>query len=156
MCPAYWLAEAFAKQTGDSWQYQFSVPGAQHGMDLDAYVADGYINPGAGTMSPAFRVGVQMMWGRFVMFNDPTLPDDVIAALTTDASGNPTGDNLDAAKSSSWLRWDTTGYSMLNLNMTAPAQQAIYSNANAYTWEGGRGSRCQAWAGAGAGASVPE
>ncbi|KAF7550705.1 hypothetical protein G7046_g7937 [Stylonectria norvegica] len=147
VCPSYWLASAFARQTGAAWHYQFSVPPSYHGHDLNAVVQDGYVGA-AGSMSPAFRLAVQKIWGRFIMFNDPTLPDDVLAEITTDSTGVQTGDNIDAANAKQWAKWQTSNFSMLNLNMTAPSQdeQALFRIVDGYSWEGGRGARCDAWA----------
>ena len=149
VCPSYWLASAFARQTGNAWHYQLSVPPAVHGLDLNGLLRDGYV-VSPGLMSVSFRLAMQKIWGQFIMHNDPTLPEDIVAAITA------AGDNLDGAKSSMWPKWDTSSYAMLNMNMTFPAQDqpAVFSIANGYTWEANRGKRCDAWASVGS--IVPE
>ena len=153
VCSSYWLANTFARQrSGVAWKYQFSVGTALHGSDLNAYEVDGALPFGNGTMSPAFRIAMQNIWGRFAIYNDPTLPDAIVANLT-----HGTQDNISAAKSSSWPTWGAGGsYKLLDLNMTQPVKtsSASFSVADARAWEGGRGARCDFWQGLGP--EVPE
>jgi hypothetical protein len=118
-----------------------------------------------------------------VIHNDPTLPASLVTNLTTFANGTTSGDNLTAAITGNWPVWEggnTDGggaYKMLNLNMTGghatqitwtagdgtmvnvtqyagPGLRAQFDVVDAWTWEGGRGERCEFWAGIGA--EVPE
>jgi hypothetical protein len=176
VCPAYWLASAFRRQSGGSaWKYQFSVPPSQHAADLDAYYSASFISPGSGTMSPGFREGMQKIWGRFVMYDNPTLSKDIVQQLATNDSEH----GFDASLPQNWKHWKgTKGNSwMLNLNMTGgvpttttitwsdgtqqdvveyqePGLLADWKIVDAYEWEGGRGERCQYWANIGS--IVPE
>ncbi|KAF7929047.1 hypothetical protein BELL_0312g00060 [Botrytis elliptica] len=176
VCPSYWLASAYPQ----AWKYEFSVPPAQHGADMNAYYDINFIPIGFGTLSPGFRTAVQKIWGRFVMYNDPTLPSDVITSITTLGNGTQTGDNISAAGAGVWPLWKTDGYGayqMLKLNMTGgqPTEvvwtaadglslnltestgsglEADLAIVNAYDWEGGRGARCDFWAEIGS--EVPE
>lgn len=149
VCPSYWLASAFSRSTGQAWKYQFSVPGSQHSLDLNAYYQDGFLT-GGGPMSQSFRLGMQKIWGGFIINNDPTLPADAVAALSTNTDGTPTGDLLSAAESSSWLPWDETSHAMLDLNATAIEGLADYRMVDGYNWESERGARCDFWAANGA------
>lgn len=180
VCPSYWLATAFSsqQQSGSpktSWKYQYSVPPSEHGGDLDAYYAINREALGLGTLSPGFRTAVQMIWGRFIMFDDPTLPPSVLKNITTFSNGTFTGDTLGAAGENMWPKWqdnDAGEYKMLNLNMTGGYEtKIIWSSADgvklnvtqyagkglearfdvvdAWSWEGGRGARCKFWVGIG-------
>lgn len=181
VCPSYWLASAFASnfQSSNSgkkaWKYQYSVPPAEHGADLDAYYAINVEALGYGTLSTVFRTAVQMIWGRFIIYNDPTLPEGTIKSITTLSNGTTTGDNIAAAGTGAWPAWKRghnegeAGYKMLNLNMTGGhATQILLNSADgtkfnitqyaepgltakldvvdAWNWEGGRGERCEFWA----------
>jgi hypothetical protein len=102
----------------ESWKYQFSVPTSEHGADLDAYQIFNREKLGEGTMSTAFRTAVQLIWGRFIIYNDPTLPPSIIASIATASKADIT-----AASTDNWPVWEGGGdggnwYKMLNFNMT--------------------------------------
>jgi hypothetical protein len=70
-------------------------------------------------MSTAFRTAVQLIWGRFIIYNDPTLPSSIIASIATASKG----DDITVASTDNWPVWEgggdgRNGYKMLNLNMT--------------------------------------
>jgi hypothetical protein len=190
VCPSYWLASAYSSQSSvqresaksrnaarakASWKYQYSVPPSEHGADLDAYDAINREALGFGTLSAGFRTAAQKIWGRLIMFDDPTLPPSVVRDITTFPNGTLTGDVLGAAEEGMWPRWegDTNngdpGYKMLNLNMTGwheakilwssaddvefnvtqyagPELEARFGIVDAWSWEGNRGTRCEFWA----------
>ncbi|CAD6444998.1 f7ce6e87-ce21-4f39-a977-afb9dc6a0e20 [Sclerotinia trifoliorum] len=177
VCPSYWSASAFPQ----SWKYEYSVPPSQHGNDLDAYYAVNRTYLGYGTLSPGFRTAVQKIWGRFIVYDDPTLPSDVITSIITLGNGTQTGDDISAAGTGKWPQWKTSGheaYQMLKLNMTGgEATKVLWTSADggvkfnvtentgsgvkadlaivdAYDWEGERGARCDFWARIGS--EVPE
>ena len=204
VCPSYWLASAYSSQSHyskrsmtevksgmttkrngrkQSWKYQFSVPPSEHGADLDAYQAINREALGYGTMSSGFRTAVQEIWGRFIMYNDPTLPPSVIKNITTFPNGTSTGDDITAAQTGKWPVWEGGSgdgggaYKMLNLNMTGghateilwksgggqsinvtqyagPGLTAKFDIVDAWTWEAGRGKRCEFWVNVGS--FVPE
>lgn len=104
--------------------------------------------------------------------DNPTLPDNVVLALTTNTNGTSTGDNITAISSSNWPQWafyTPVGVSpMLNVNMTggvpdviswtpvdgtainitqmvAPGLEAAFRIVDANSWEGGRTLRCELW-----------
>lgn len=184
VCPSYWLASAYSntqKEGGEikkAWKYQYSVPPLEHGADLDSYYAVNREALGYGPLSPGFRTAVQQIWGRFIMFDDPTLPSDVIESIKTLSNGTTTGDDIIAAGSSSWPVWEEgetgegEGYRMLNMNVTGghetkilwssadgvkfnvtqyagPGLTAQFEIVDAWSWEGGRGGRCEFWADSG-------
>ncbi|KAK1564192.1 carboxylesterase [Colletotrichum navitas] len=157
VCPAMFLADAFSSG-GDSstnvtkraWRYQYSPPPAFHDDDLDVLmkpVLDKNDNDGA-KESVGFRIAFQSMWGRFIINGDPTLDENTVA------SAKQMGDDVSAAKKSTWLPWglrssslNHSTHSMLNLNMTRPeGGVADFQTVDGFTWEGGRGDRCKLWA----------
>lgn len=183
VCPSYWLARAFSDSNpgnkGDggkkAWKYQYSVPPSEHGADLDAYYAINREALGYGTLSPGFRTAVQQIWGRFIIYNDPTLPPQIVKSISTLSNGTFTGDDILAAGTGNWPVWKVgderggEGYKMLNLNMTGghetkilwssadgvkfnvtqyagPGLTAKFDMVDAWRWEGGRGERCKFWA----------
>lgn len=181
MCPSYWLANAYSPSPQQpnkmSWKYQFSVPPSEHGADLDAYQSSTREALGEGTMTDAARKAVQMAWGRFIINDNPTLPQSLIKQLTTTANGTRTADNLSAIATGNWPQWSAGTQRMLNINMTGgvpdmiswtplvgktvnvtqmigPGLEARFRTVDAWSWEGGRGARCELWKKLGS--SVPE
>ncbi|KAI1372566.1 alpha/beta-hydrolase [Hypoxylon crocopeplum] len=165
-CPSYWLADGYAKkQDGKAWHYQFSVPPGQHGSDLEPLLLPPDVT---GTnMDEVFRSAFQEIWGNFVVRGDPTLSE-----LQT---STPSEGNITAAGAGTWPRWQgEPGRDwMLNVNMTggmpittaavldgttipvisyvpgndsSPPLTADFKVAEGYSWEDGRGKRCQLWA----------
>ncbi|KAI0109343.1 alpha/beta-hydrolase [Hypoxylon sp. NC0597] len=166
VCPSYWLADGYArKENGKAWHHQFSVPPAQHGLDLYPLlqrtdsIGDG--------MDEEFRTAFQQIWGNFIVKGDPTLDK---AQTTAFGDGN-----IKAAGTGIWPQWQGEPDCdwMLNLNMTggtpvtnsfilngttihvasyvagndtSPPLKADFSVAEGTSWEGGRGQRCQLWA----------
>lgn len=133
-CPSYWLNEAYVGK-GGSYHYQYSVPFASHGTDIPSYFGYPGENQGA-----AFNQAFRQIWGNFILTGNPSV----------------TGTNFPT-----WQ--DGTQRSMLNLNTTGgvpytynwqgidvtqfkePGLQNKFEKVNAYTWEGGRGKRCEFW-----------
>lgn len=124
-----------ASETKQAWKYQLSVPPSEHGFDLDAYVSATQEALGAGTMSPAFRHAFQLIWGRFIVLNNPTLDASTISYLTDNGT---TGDDLSAALGENWEAWavDGTvsqggeGYHMLNMNMTGGVPTTVSATSS--------------------------
>ncbi|KAI8623153.1 carboxylesterase [Xylariaceae sp. FL1651] len=166
VCPSYWVADAFAGEEGkSSWKYQFSVPPSTHGADIGPITASPQVQ-GTG-IDKVFRVAFQQIWGNFVAKGDPTLN-------TAQASSAECG-NVTAAAAGNWPQWGGQPDSdyLLNLNMTGgmpvatpsrlggksinitsyvpststsyPPLEAAFNVAPGWTWEGGRGERCQLW-----------
>lgn len=191
VCPSYWLASAYSESSPDeggnistkqAWKYQFSVPPSEHGADFNAYQAFNREVLGEGAMNEVARTAVQLAWGRFIIYNDPTLPAEIVRSLTTASNGSSTGDELYDMGTGAWPIWSGAsegdgGYKMLNINMTGgspevlsstfsdgsvvnvtqmigPGLQARFQVVDAWSWEGGRGQRCELWKDLGD--SVPE
>ncbi|KAI1170974.1 carboxylesterase [Nemania sp. FL0916] len=166
VCPSYWMASAFAGARGKSaWKYQFSVPISSHGADIDPLTSDPKTT-GSG-IDEVFRTAFQQTWGNFVVKGDPTL------SIVQTHAAEP--ENINAASTGRWPQWGgRPGRDfLLNLNMTGgvpvvmqrqvggktlnltsytpsttasdPALEAKFSVASGWSWEGGRGKRCQLW-----------
>ena len=156
-CPGYWLAEAFsgsndsAKQT---WKYQFSVTPSYHGFDLAAYFSANATTPTRG-----FIYAFTKLWGNFIMHNTPVISVMEASANATNATVPRGNDgNID------WPTYSVSNPIQMNLNTTGGRVESIYVTpdlsfflrldpgvtndwrlVDAYTWEGGRGKRCQFW-----------
>lgn len=166
VCPSYWMADAFAGTRGkSSWKYQFSVPISSHGADLTPLFSDPQTQ-GTG-MDEVFRTAFQKIWGNFIVKGDPTLRAEQV---DTAVQGNIT-----AAGTANWPQWGAWPARdfLLNLNMTGgtavttpmqvggktinltsyvpstngsgPKLEAAFTLASGWSWEGGRGKRCQLW-----------
>ncbi|KAL4405395.1 carboxylesterase [Colletotrichum abscissum] len=156
VCPAMWLADAFALNSDtagggkQAWRYQYSPPPSFHDDDLDVLMKDvqGTNDTDGADESVGFRIAFQSMWGRFVIDGDPTLTDDVARAVSQ------VGEDVSAAQKSQWLPWGSMNtrlngstHAMLNLNLTSPESgKANFRVVDGLSWEGGRGNRCKLWA----------
>ncbi|KAK3068502.1 hypothetical protein LTR53_013873 [Teratosphaeriaceae sp. CCFEE 6253] len=148
VCPAYWMAEAYSdnRRGGQSYKYQFSIPPATHGADVAGF----YTYPGQ-YYSVDFTTAFQRIFGNFVTGSDPSISDAVANGAST---GNST---MNAA--SAWPPYSIYAPNQLDLNTTCPVVTEIagvgfcnsstaindFTLVNAYTWEGGRGMRCDFW-----------
>lgn len=141
VCPAYWLATAYASSSDKkSYLYQYSVPFAYHSADLTAYFGPATPNQGSVFVS-AFR----RIWGNFITTGNPQLaPAPGIPATwpawTDDAS--PMLLNLNTTGGVPYrtqvLTWNVTQY-------MDPGLANNFTIADARAWEGGRGARCDFW-----------
>ncbi|KAK4551465.1 hypothetical protein LTR86_011157 [Recurvomyces mirabilis] len=156
VCPSYWLAEAFDPKYGkQAFKYQYSVPAAQHGADLSA---EG-LRAATINVSPDFYQAFTTVWGNFITDDNPSIASSL-------ANGNS---NASYNAASRWPLFYTQGqgaYQMLNLNETGgieysahvvaypepnveqykgPGLRNSIRQVDAYTWEGGRGARCEFW-----------
>ncbi|MCJ1264294.1 hypothetical protein MMC22_004165 [Lobaria immixta] len=154
VCPSYWLAEAFTDKSRAAYRYQLSVPVSYHSADLS-----GYFGPPLSTFGPDFERAFMTLWGNFIIHNDPSVP----AAIANGASSpDPSAPN----PASTWPRYTTAQPYLINLNETGgelvtetspvlptipvnvhrgPGLRNDFTLKDAYTWEGGRGVRCDFW-----------
>ncbi|KAK1082633.1 hypothetical protein LTR33_003783 [Friedmanniomyces endolithicus] len=145
VCPAYWMAEAYSNNRagGQGYKYQFSIPPATHGADVAGY----FDYPGQ-FYSVDFTTAFQKIWGNFVTSSNPSISNAV-------ANGLSRG-NVSVNAASAWPPYSIYAPEQLDLNTTCPVVSATGSCAgpsavndfrlvNAYTWEGGRGTRCDFW-----------
>lgn len=148
VCPSYWLAEAYSDNArgGQGFKYQFSIPPSFHGADVAGY----FDYPGQ-YYSVDFTTAFQQIWGNFIVNSNPSISNAV-------ANGVSSG-NVTANGASDFLPYSIYAPNQLDLNTTCPVATLIggdtYCNSssqvnelrlvNAYTWEGGRGTRCDFW-----------
>ncbi|KAI4235595.1 MAG: hypothetical protein LQ352_008076, partial [Teloschistes flavicans] len=169
ICPSYWLAEAFTNNGRSAYKYQYSVIPAQHGVDVPAFLGPALPNQG-----PDFTKAFMTIWGNFITNNDPSIPADLAAGANSVSSSNssdavstdPLPNQPSAA--SQWPPFTLAAPYQLNLNQSGgvpfsaapypgitnlvnvtqfanPGLRNDFSLVNAYTWEGGRGMRCDFW-----------
>ncbi|KAL6253332.1 hypothetical protein RBB50_001055 [Rhinocladiella similis] len=157
VCPSYWMAEAYSDSGRTSYKYQYSVPIAVHGSDLTAY-----FGPPTPNQSPDFVKAAMQIWGNFITSDNPSILSNVAnGGLSNKTNVNP---------ASSWppftiyspyqMDLNVTGgtpfafsLSYIDANLTEPGEPDLSNSitlVNAYTWEGGRGYRCDMWRGLGA------
>ncbi len=152
VCPAYWLASAFTTTNRVAYKYQYSVVGASHGSDLTSIFGPPMPNQG-----PDFNKAFMTIWGNFVTQGNPSISPSIANGV------NGTGAGLAATDFPPWssrkplqLNLNETGgqayssvsFSPLAPNITAfeePGLRNEFSVVDAYTWEGGRGVRCDFW-----------
>lgn len=146
------MAEAYSDHGRISYKYQYSVPIAVHGSDLTAF-----FGPRTPNQSPDFLNAVMQIWGNFITKDNPSIPSTV----ANGASSNST----QASPASAWPPFEIYAPYQMNLNLTGgtpfafnlsyiqanltehgePGLMNNISLVNAYTWEAGRGYRCDMW-----------
>jgi len=139
-CASYWLNNAYTSQYRSSYHYHYSVPLASHMDDVTAYVG-----PSSPNQSAAFSLAMRKIWGNFVITGNPSVASDpVLQNFPTWAVG----------QNSQMVNLNTTGgtpydvptqYGVTVTQFREPGLQNDFSVQNAYTWEGGRGQRCEFW-----------
>ncbi|GAB7352186.1 hypothetical protein MBLNU459_g2664t2 [Dothideomycetes sp. NU459] len=158
VCPSYWMAEAFTDKGRSSYKYQYSVPAAQHGSDVQVYFGPRPMNVG-----PDFENAFMSIWGEFIVNNNPSI--SAVIANGNSLSNSSITTNLTANAATNWPAFTIYAPYQLNLNETGgteysstlipgingteqyegPGRQNSFSLVNAYTWEAGRGYRCDFW-----------
>ncbi|KAI0897137.1 putative carboxylesterase [Annulohypoxylon nitens] len=153
-CPAQWFAEAFGANSRQAWKYQYSVTPSYHGADLNAYFSVDVTFPNAD-----FRHAVQKIWGNFIINDNPAIPIPDATANYANATV-PIGmyGNIDwpefSLQSPVQMNLNTTGGNVTTV--TVPPYLSYYVRegfgivntfnlSDAFTWEGGRGERCEFW-----------
>ena len=155
MCPSYWLADAFTNtnQTHKAYKYQYSVIGAEHGSDVSSYYGAPTPNQG-----PAFNKAFMDIWANFITTGNPSI---------SSAIANGPNSSLSTSPATDWPPWSLEmPFLQVNLNESggtpfqAPTLATDVGNitefgepglsneievVDAYTWEGGRGARCDFW-----------
>jgi carboxylesterase type B len=156
ICPSYWLAEAYSDNAwgGQGYKYQFSPPSAYHGADGAAFLSAPYSTSYYGT---DFVYAFQTMYGNFIVNDDPSVPSSIANGVTLDPT-NTTFNPL--SEFPSYAIYPPRA--LMDLNTTCPTvttvgtlpyctgtptekQRTRFHVADAYTWEGGRGVRCDFW-----------
>jgi hypothetical protein len=154
VCPSYWLASAFTSTGKTAYHYQYSVPLASHQADIAAY-----FGPATPNQAADFTLAFRRIWGNFITENNPSISNEIARGVSIDSGIAP------VSPASNWPAWrDDTSAQQMNLNETGgtpyqfttawgatvtqfmqPGLKNAISVANAYTWEGGRGKRCDFW-----------
>nr|AEN99944.1 carboxylesterase [Dactylellina cionopaga] len=140
ICPSYWLADAFSKKQDGGYKYQYSVVPAMHTTDVA-----GYFGPigGVPNLSPEFQRAFMRIWGNFItscVSPVPELPTPREFSLPWKAyiiNLNQTGGVP-----------GTTPIPPVGAPYPANVQPGLkneFTLENGYTWEGGRGERCEFW-----------
>jgi hypothetical protein len=146
------MAEAFSDPPRSTYKYQYSVLPALHGFDVS-----GFFGPAAEWQGPDLVMAMMNIVGNFVTTNNPSISASLAAgasASSTNAS-NPITD---------WPQFDVYNPVQISLNQTggtASSENFIgetnstiyvgnslqndFSLHNAWTWEAGRGYRCDMW-----------
>ncbi|KAF2730933.1 carboxylesterase type B [Polyplosphaeria fusca] len=152
MCPSYWLATAFSSPDSASahhaWKYQYSVPAALHGYDLEAYFGPARQNQGH-----ELRRALQTSWGNFVRFGDPNGVDGGNAS--TRVLGEEEWPEFATGEGLRMVDFNQTGgtefeFLAVQTNRTVvlfgePGLRREVRVVDAWGWEGGRGVRCDFW-----------
>jgi carboxylesterase type B len=138
VCPSYWLNDAFTTHDRTSYHYQYSVPVATHGSDLTAYFGPATLN-----QPPAFTSVFRHVWGNMTVAADP---EKAVGFWPAWIEG----------ETSQLLNLNTTGGVLYTTTTLAGAKVTQYREPgvrndikveNAWTWESGRGERCEFWRG---------
>lgn len=154
ICGANWLAEAYSCSEGrEAYRYQYSVPAAEHGADLDAVLRERPPN-----VSPQFFETYSTIWGNMVVKDNPSV-SNLLANGNCSEETNPVSD---------WPLFTVHGehpWQMINFNLTGgepysaqpvPTMPNVTQHegpgltndirlVDAYSWEAGRGARCEFW-----------
>lgn len=153
VCPSYWMAEAFSGKGRSSYKYQYSVPAAQHGSDVAVY-----FGPEPTNVGPNFERAFMSIWGEFIVNNNPSIPASI-------ANGNSSTNATSANPATNWPPFSIYAPYQMNLNETGGTEYSAvviaginntqqyegsgrtnnFTLVNAYTWEAGRGYRCDFW-----------
>ncbi|OBT54867.1 hypothetical protein VE04_03758 [Pseudogymnoascus sp. 24MN13] len=152
VCPSYWLASAYTGNGRTAYKYQYSVPFGGHTDDLPAV-----FGPAQPNHSDSFVAAFRSIWGKFITTSNPSISAALASGgqPTTSSAPNPV---------TKFPAWTASSPQQINLNITGgtpyttvtmfgatvtqfqePGLKNAFSVANANTWEGGRGARCDFW-----------
>jgi carboxylesterase type B len=144
VCPSYWLADAFTSPSSSSnpsaksaFHYQYSVPYASHGLDMGAV-----FGPAGPYRSPDVVAAMHHAWGQMVTDGEPGqgIPVWQVGRDAKQTDFDQTGGQAVVVQAS----W--------GLNVTqymGPGLEPNIRVVDAWTWEDGRGARCEFWRGLG-------
>ncbi|KAL5117487.1 hypothetical protein ACEQ8H_004652 [Pleosporales sp. CAS-2024a] len=151
VCPSYWMAEAYSGHDRTSYKYQFSPLPALHGQDVVSYFG---ILGSAPYLSIDFQRAMMKIWGNFVTTSDPSISDALARGSSSNSSASKNAaSNWPVFSNSAPYQLDLnqTGGTLIPANsttaayLTGPSLRNNFTLANAYTWEAGRGARCDFW-----------
>lgn len=138
ICPSYWLNDAYSDAGRSSYHYQYSVPFASHQDDVPAL-----FGPAQPNQPPAFTSVFRQIWGEFVKFEASAVAQ---AAPAKWVAG--TGAQMGNLNTTGGVPYQAvTQFGATVTQFQNPGVQNAFSLVNAYSWEGGRGKRCEFWRG---------
>lgn len=139
VCPSYWLNSAYTAKT-NTYHYQYSVPFASHGNDVT-----GYFGPSAPNQSPSFSQAFRSIWGNFITSDSPLVSSDAVIKTWPEWTGGSTTKMLNLNETGGVPYQATTNWGATVTQFMDPGLVNSFSVVNAYSWEGGRGKRCDFW-----------
>lgn len=150
VCPSYWLAEAYSSQCRKAYKYGFNVQPGTHALDLPSYLGP---LGGVPYLSADVQRAVMTMWGRFVTQENPSLPHAVAAGTGAHAAARwpafsvaqPYQLNIDQTGGTAAVGAMEVYSPVDTIFFTEPGLRPGFSLVDAYTWEHGRGVRCDFW-----------
>ncbi|KAL8804443.1 MAG: hypothetical protein Q9182_002548 [Xanthomendoza sp. 2 TL-2023] len=173
VCPSYWLAEAFTNHDRVAYKYQYSVIPAQHGIDVNAFFGPALPDQGPDYVKalmtswgnfitsndPSIPANIAVGANGTSTYG---------ASNVSSESTNPLPNESNAA--SNWPPYTLAAPFQVNFNQSGgvpfsgspypsfpglqlknvtqfrdPGLRNDFTLVNAYTWEGGRGMRCDFW-----------
>ena len=140
VCPSYWLNNAYAPQ--NSYHYQYSVPFGGHTDDIPAY-----FGPSSPNQSPEFSLAFRQIWGNFITKSNPSISSEVAVKNWPAWTGRTTAQLVNLNETDGTPYETVTTFGATVTQFMEPGLKNAISVANAYTWEGGRGKRCEFWKG---------
>ena len=134
ICPSYWINDAYSSSDRSSYHYQYSIPFASHQDDVPAV-----FGPAQPNQPPSFTSVFRKIWGEFVMYDVSTVARAVTTKWTSGVNAQMA--NLNTTGGVPYETVTQFGATVTQFSNS----QAAFSLVNAYTWEGGRGKRCEFW-----------
>ena len=157
VCPSYWMAEAYTPTTQvkrKSYKYQYSVTPALHGSDADVY-----FNPPSASVGSDMALAFKTLLGNFITKSDPSVPPSIAAGASAAKSSSSVSQPI-----SQWPAFTLAMPYQIDLNQTggvpvevqvspdynvtelwSPGLKNEIGLYNAWSWEAGRGYRCDFW-----------
>lgn len=171
VCPSYWLAEAYSNNDRVAYKYQYSLIGSQHGVDTAAYFGPALPDQGPDLVKAFMAIWGRFITTNDPSIPadiaaGANSASSVASSNSSDSSTDPLPNQPNAA--SQWPPYTLAAPYQINLNQsggvpfqtppypglsplknitefTDPGLRNDFTLVNAYTWEGGRGMRCDFW-----------
>lgn len=137
ICPSYWLNTAYSPS---SYHYQYSVPFASHGDDVTAY-----FGPSAPNQSPSFSQAFRNIWGNFITTSSPAVSSDATLSKWPAWTGGATSEMVNLNETGGVPYQTVTSFGVPVTQYMDPGLENAFAVVDAYSWEGGRGQRCDFW-----------
>ncbi|ORY07129.1 Alpha/Beta hydrolase protein [Clohesyomyces aquaticus] len=135
VCPSYWLNNAYTSK--GSYHYQYSVPFGGHTDDIPAY-----FGPSSPNQSPEFTLAFRQIFGNFVTKSNPSISSEAAAKNWPQWTGGTNAEMINLNETGGTPYQVVTTFGATVTQFKNPGLQNAILVANAYSWEGGRGKRC--------------